>query len=398
MQLWPTSLPSNVWHTIEQVLAYVNVDATVDVTFTSILCCRLAAESTLGQSSQARKTASLSTERLNDMPRGATLRDVANKVGVSPRTVSRVVNDEGGFSEATRLKVLEAVENLGYQPNMLARGLITRRSGTVGLVGGDMTDPFFPALAERIQTEARAAGRTMFFASINSDPDRQTEVFNSLWSHAVDGVIVFPAVGTVEQLATYAQRGMPLVVVDDIVESVNVACVSFDLEGGAKAAAQHLLATGRRKIGMIGSAMSVQRTRHRERGFLQALVQAPGGHKHPEIVRVHPTVSGGEHGLRELLKRQPDLDGLFAYNDSMAIGAMRSAKSSGLRIPDDLAVVGFNDIEMSALVSPGLTTVRLDRSLLSEEATRALHELIEAPGSSPDPVVLPVDLVVREST
>ena len=137
---------------------------------------------------------------------------------MSPRTVSRVVNDEGGFSEATRVKVLEAVEDLGYQPNMLARGLITRRSGTVGLVGVDMTDPFFPAMAEGIQNEARETGRTMFFASNDGDPQRQAEVFRSLWSHAVDGVIVFPAPGSIEQLTAYARRGMPLVIVDDIVE------------------------------------------------------------------------------------------------------------------------------------------------------------------------------------
>ena len=323
---------------------------------------------------------------------------MANKVGVSARTVSRVVNNEGGFSEATRLKVLEAIEDLGYQPNMLARGLITRRSGTVGLVGVDMTDPFFPALAEGIQNEAREAGRTMFFASNNGDPHRQAEVFKSLWSHAVDGVIVFPAPGSLEQLVSYARRGMPLVIVDDIVGAPNLASVSFDLEDGATVAAQHLLATGRRTIGMIGSEVTVPRTRRRERGFLQAFEMTSMESHHPEIVRVPSTVRGGEDGLRKLLKRQPDLDGLFAYNDLMAVGAMRAAISSGYRVPDDIAVVGVNDIEMSALVSPRLTTIRLDRSRLSAEAIRVLHELIKAPGSSPDPLILPVELVVREST
>ena len=332
------------------------------------------------------------------MPTGATLRDVANRVGVSPRTVSRVVNDEGGFSEATRAKVLEAVEDLGYQPNMLARGLITRRSGTVGLVGVDMTDPFFPAMAEGIQNEARETGRTMFFASNDGDPQRQAEVFRSLLSHAVDGVIVFPAPGTVEQLAGYARRGMPLVIVDDIVEFPNLASVSFDLEDGAKQAAQHLLDTGRRTIGMIGSEITVPRTRRRERGFFGAFENAPTGTAPPDLVRVQPTVAGGTNGLQRLLERRGDLDGIFAFNDSMAVGAMRAAQSAGCRVPDDLAIVGCNDIEMSGLVSPRLTTIRLDRPRLSAEAIRVLHNLIEAPGSNPAPVVLPVELVVREST
>ncbi len=332
------------------------------------------------------------------MATGATLRDVADRVGVSPRTVSRVVNDEGGFSKATRARVLEAVEDLGYQPNMLARGLITRRSGTVGLVGADMTDPFFPAMAEGIQNEARETGRTMFFASNDGDPHRQAEVFRSLLSHAVDGVIVFPAPGTVEQLAAYARRGMPLVIVDDIVEFPNLASVSFDLEDGAHQAAQHLLATGRRRIGMIGSEVTVPRNRRRERGFLRAFEKAPTGTAPPELVREQPTVTGGSDGLKKLLERRPDLDGIFAFNDSMAVGAMRAAQSAGYRVPDDLAIVGCNDIELSGLVNPRLTTIRLDRRRLSAEAIRVLHDLIEAPGANPAPVVLPVELVVREST
>ena len=332
------------------------------------------------------------------MPRGATLRDVADRVGVSPRTVSRVVNDEGGFSEVTRVRVLEAVEDLGYQPNMLARGLITHRSGTVGLVGVDMTDPFFPAMAEGIQNAARETGRTIFFASNDGDSQRQAEVVRSLWSHAVDGVIVFPAPGTIDQLAGYARRGMPLVVVDDIVEFPNLASVSFDLEDGAVRAAQHLLATGRRRIGMIGSEITVPRTRRRERGFYQAFESPPVGAELPELVRVQPTVSGGAAGLQKLLERRPDLDGIFAYNDLMAVGAMRAAQASGYRVPDDIAIVGCNDIEMSALLNPGLTTIRLDRPRLSAEAIRVLHELIEEPTSNPTPLVLPVELVIREST
>ncbi|MDE0700497.1 MAG: LacI family DNA-binding transcriptional regulator [Acidimicrobiaceae bacterium] len=323
---------------------------------------------------------------------------MADRVGVSPRTVSRVVNGEGGFSEATRVRVLEAVEDLGYQPNMLARGLVTRRSGTVGLVGVDMTDPFFPAMAEGIQNAARETGRTMFFASNDGDSQRQAEVFRSLWSHAVDGVIVFPAPGTIDQLAGYARRGMPLVVVDDIVAFPNLASVSFDLEDGAVQAAQHLLATGRRRIGMIGSEITVPRTRRRERGFYQAFESPPVGAELPELVRVQPTVSGGAAGLQKLLERRPDLDGIFAYNDSMAVGAMRAAQASGYRVPDDIAIVGCNDIEMSALVNPGLTTIRLDRPRLSAEAIRVLHELIEAPTSNSTPLVLPVELVIREST
>ena len=332
------------------------------------------------------------------MPKEVTLRDVATQVGVSARTVSRVVNDEGGFSEATRQRVLDAVEELGYQPNMLARGLITRRSGTVGLVGGGMTDPFFPALAEGIQRKAREAGRTMFFASTDSDPVRQADVLKSLWSHAVDGVIVFPALDTIHQLAGYARRGLPVVIVDDQADAPNLACVSFDLEAGAAMASRHLLDRGRRRLGMIASSLSPPRRRNRERGFLRGLRESAADASPSEVVRVLPTVEGGEFGMGQLLDRRPSVDGVFAYNDLVAIGAMRAAKARGRRVPDDIAVVGCDDIEMSSLVTPALTTIRLDRPLLSEEVTKALNELIDDPGIPRDPVMLPVELIAREST
>ncbi|MCY3607841.1 MAG: LacI family DNA-binding transcriptional regulator [Acidimicrobiaceae bacterium] len=330
------------------------------------------------------------------MDREATLHDVAGKVGVSPRTVSRVVNDEGGYSEETRKKVMAAVEELRYRPNMVARALITKRSGTVGLVGGDMTDPFFPALAEGIQHRAREAGQTMFFASTGSDPDRQAEVLRSFWARAVDGVIVFPALDSIDQLTDYGQRGLPIVVVDDVVEAPNVACVLFDLEEGGKLAARHLLSTGRRRMGVISATVSPPRRRHRERGFLGALTETQG-HLPAVTAETDPTVSGGEAGFAELLSLMPDLDGIFAYNDLVAIGAIRAAVASGRRVPDDIAVVGCDDIEMSTYVTPALTTVRLDRARLSYEAVAALGDLIDAPGERRQPVVLPVELVARES-
>ena len=169
---------------------------------------------------------------VDDRVREATLDDVARRVGVSPRTVSRVVNNEVGISEATRQRVLAAVGELHYRPNMMARALMTKRSRTVGLVGGEMTDPFFPAVAEAVEHRAWESGRTMFFASHRNDPKRQAEMLESLWSYAVDGVIVFPAPGSIKQLRDYARRGLRIVVVDDLIRSPNVACVRFDLEAG----------------------------------------------------------------------------------------------------------------------------------------------------------------------
>ena len=324
-----------------------------------------------------------------------TLDDVAQRVGMSARTVSRVVNNEYGVAESTRKQVMEAIEELGYRPNLLARALITKRSGTVGLVGGDMTDPYFPSLAEAVHHQVSESGRTTFFACTGNDPARQDTVLRSLWSYAVDGVIVFPAPESLDQLRSYAQLGLRIVVVDDVVEAPGIACVRFDLESGARLGVRHLLDSGRRRVGMIASELSPVRRRRRERGFRAAFDEA--GRDHAAIVRSPPTVQGGEAAAASLLDLDPELDAILAYNDVMAIGAVRAVEARGRRVPDDIAVVGFDDVELSAYMRPALTTIRLDRSLLSLEVTRALHNFIDAPGDRFDPVVLPVELVVRQS-
>ena len=333
--------------------------------------------------------------RRGDLPKMATLRDVAAKVGVSPRTVSRVVNDEGGYSEETCRRILDAIKELGYRPNMLARGLITRRSRTVGLVVTDMTDPFFLTLAEIVQNRLRSHEQTMFFASSGNDPHRQSEVLESFLSHAVDGMIVFPAQNSRRQLVEGARHWVPTVVIDELIDATNIACVGFDRQAGTRLGVEHLRATGRRRIGMIGSSFASPAQRRSEESFLNVIADVPEACD--QIVRVPPTVEGGDAGLEELLQLRPDLEGVMTFNDLVAIGAVRRSRARGLSVPHDVAVIGFNDIDVSALVDPPLTTVRLDRALLAEATTAALRRLIDVPGEQLEPVVLPVELVVRQS-
>ncbi|MCE2513386.1 MAG: LacI family DNA-binding transcriptional regulator [Acidimicrobiia bacterium] len=313
---------------------------------------------------------------------------------MAPRTVSRVVNDEGGYSQATRQRILDAIEELGYRPNLLARGLITRRSGTVGLVVGNLTDPLVLALAASAQDSFREQGRSMFFASSDDDADRQGAVLQSLWSHAVEGMIVIPVGDSSRQLADYSRRGLPIVAVGSPVEARNVAGVMFDLDAGFRLAVRHLLDTGRRSIGMIGSVSSPYALCPGEEGKDEVLGASGAG---AQMVRVQPTVAGGAAGLEQLLELEPDLDGILSCNDLVAIGAVGAARARGRRVPEDIGIIGCNDIEPAALVTPSLTTIRLDAGLLAAAVAAALQGLIDEPGEQRDPVVLPVELVVRDS-
>ncbi len=321
----------------------------------------------------------------------ATLRDVAERVGVSIRTVSRVVNDEGGFSEATRARVLEAVDQLGYRPNLLARGLIKGRSGTIALVATELTDPFFPELAEGVQRAAAKFGLTLLVASSNNIADRQRDVLDSLRSHAVDGIILFPSAGTNDDVVALAADGTPTVVIDTPLTAPGLVCVTSEIARGAELATRHLLETGRRRIAMIGSSMSGSRTR--ERGYEASLPPEA-----PRIIeRSDPTAAGGIDAMRRLLARDPQIDAVFAYNDLVAIGAMKALHDAGHTVPDDVAVVGFDDIDMAGLVIPALTTVHIDRERLGREAVTQLSALWEDPSADRPPVAIPVSLEVRDS-
>jgi len=312
---------------------------------------------------------------------------------VAPRTVSRVVNDEGGYSQATRQRILDAIEELGYRPNLLARGLITRRSGTVGLVVRNLADPLVLALAASAQDSFREQGRSMFFASSDDDADRQGAVLQSLWSHAVEGMIVIPVRDSSPQLADYSRRGLPIVAVGSLVEARNATGVMFDLDAGFRLAVRHLLDTGRRSIGMIGSVSSSYALCPGEEDKDGTFGAGAGS----QMVRVQPTVEGGAAGLEQLLELKPDLDAILACNDLVAIGAVGAARARGRRVPEDIGVIGCNDIEPAGFVTPSLTTIRLDAGLFAAAVAAALQGLIDEPGEQRDPVVLPVELVVRDS-
>jgi len=324
--------------------------------------------------------------------RATTLHDVAAVVGVSPRTVSRVVNDQGGFSEATRERVMEAVRELRYRPNVMARGLITRRTHTLAFIVPALNDPFFPEVAEAVQRAAAASDLTMIFALSNDDVDFELDLLSRLEAHAPDGVIIFPSGRATDHLLQHLDRGMRVVVIDAEIDHPNASCVVSDLRAGAHLAVQRLIDRGCTKLAMISNEHSGASRGRRETGFRQSL---PNG-ADAIVSAVDPTFDGGRVAAAALIDHHPEIDGIFAYNDVVAIGAIQSLQAAGRSVPDDVAVIGCDDIAMGSVVTPSLTTIRIDGERLGSEAVRALMALVEdEPIDSPR--ILPVELVLRES-
>jgi DNA-binding LacI/PurR family transcriptional regulator len=331
------------------------------------------------------------SDRRSGARRPSTLHDVAERVGVSARTVSRVVNDEGGFSETTRRRVLDAVADLAYRPNVHARQLISGRSGSIGFLAPTLSDPFFPELAEGVQRAARAAGLMVLLSMSNGDGATQTDVLTELEGHHLQGVVVFP-VGPLDELVPFLDRGMRMVTVDTVVDHPNAAAVLADLEGGTRSAVDHLVRRGCRHLAMISHGDEPTDRRRRANAFLEAL---PDDVEHT-VLDVDATMAGGRRAAETIIELHPDVDGVFTYNDMMAIGAMQVLQTAGRSIPDDIAIIGCDDIQVAAGVLPPLSTIRIDPILLGGEAVQLLHEL-EAGARPRGPRRLPARLVLRQS-
>jgi len=328
----------------------------------------------------------------------ATIRDVARRAGVSVATVSRVVNHSAHkVSEETRRRVLEAIEELGYQPNDVARGLKKRTSHTIGLIVPDISNPFYPAIARGIEDVANAHGYAVVLCNTYEDLAKEREYLSLLRRRWADGLI-FATVGVnTKHLRWLRGHRVPVVLVARDVEGVEIDAVLVDNFRGAYLAVRHLIGLGHQRIGFIGGPRSLHVSRERHRGYLHAIADA-GIDPDPELhVEGNFRAEGGEEAMRQLLHLQPPLSAVFAANDLMAIGAMNAIKRAGFRIPEDIAVVGFDDITFASLVEPPLTTVAQPKYRMGTIAMTLLLERMEGKEDGPRKIVLDPELVVRDS-
>ena len=325
-----------------------------------------------------------------------TIADVAREAGVSSQTVSRVINNKGEISAETRKSVLAVIERLGYRPSSIARSLATSRTHTIGLSVPDIANPFWPEIARGIEDVAWERRYHVFLCNTTEAPEREEAILQLLEDKRVDGVIVAGSRLPDERLLSLLGNHPATVLVNRTLPGSQTGSVRVDARQGAILAIDHLLARGRLRIGFLAGPPASQNSRAHMSGYLAAL-EAAGHTPDPDrIIACPPTLEGGYQAVKALFDRHPNLDALYCYNDLIAIGVLQACVELGLRVPDDVAVVGYDDILLASLVTPSLTTLRVSKYAVGASAARMLFDRIQG-HVQPSELIIEPELVLRAS-
>jgi LacI family transcriptional regulator len=326
-----------------------------------------------------------------------TIRDVADLAQVSATTVSHVINQTRHVDPATRQRVTEAIAELGYRPNTLARSLRRRETRTIGLIVPDNSNPYFAELARAVEDAGFAKGYSVILCNSDMSEVKEAAYIEALLSKQVDGIILISAANRREKFSEIIQAGVPVVTVARELSDLPIDQIVTDNEQGGYLVGRHLIELGHRRIGCIAGPRDETPSADRIVGLRRALHEA--GIDLPEglVIRGDFTYESGHRVMAELLLRSPDLTAVFAANDRMAVGAMNYLWQTGRRIPDDISIIGFDDIPVAAMTCPPLTTIATPKADFARVSVSLLIERITNARREPVRVILPTRLVVRES-
>jgi LacI family transcriptional regulator len=342
----------------------------------------------------------------NAQGRPPTLHDVAARANVSKQTISRVINNKGEVSELTRQRVLEAIRELGYHPNSLARSLVTSRTLVIGLALPNIDHPFFPQIARGVEDAASEHGYSVFLCNAAGSPERELQALERLRGHRVAGVISFNSRLTDESIERAVGNAFPVMLINRELPDTRGVVIWPGYERGGYLATRHLVEIGRRRIAYLGLAYDSNVDADKFRG-LQAALHEAGLSLAPErVIRTssrqgmgfHDLAQGGYDALGRAMADGVALDAIFASNDLSAVGALRCMTSSGMRIPEDVAVIGFGGSNVSGIVTPTLSTVSMPLHAMGETAFRALLDRITHEEHAPRLVEVEPALIIRESS
>jgi len=325
------------------------------------------------------------------------IKDIARLARVSHPTVSRALQNSPLVNAKTAAKIRRIAEDAGYRPSAVARGLVTRRTRTIGLVVTTINDPFAAEVALGIEQAANDLGYSVFLANSGADPERERKVVQSLAERRVDGIVVTSSRVGAEYLPMLAELKVPMVLVNDQYPDQFVHCVMIENVEGCLAATEHLIALGHRRIAYVGDRSGYHSNTERFTGYKQALATAGiqfdaelafAGDGRPEAAI---------EAVNQLLGLRHPPTAICCYNDMTSLGALRAIRAHGLRVPEDISVAGFDDLFFAAYLEPPLTTVRQPMRRMGQMAVENLLKLMSGEGPVPQ-IRVKAELIVRGST
>lgn len=331
----------------------------------------------------------------------ATIRDIAEKAGVSITTVSLVLNGkELRIASATKKKIIQIANELNYRPNKLAVGLITKKTNTIGFIVPDISNSFFGELAKGAENEATNSNYNIILSNTNDNPDKDLEYMNILLDRGVDGIIMVPSYTSAGenskkcyQLMEQCQK--PLVLVDRIKIGGKYTSLATDHEMGGYLATKHLIENGHQKIACITGPLGILNSRLRFLGYKKALEDHKIAFRPKYVEEGNYHVEDGEKLAINLFKQ--DITAIFAFNDLMAYGVYKAASRQGLRVPEDISVIGFDDLFYSGIMEVPLTTIHQPSYEMGEAAVRKIVEFLSNQNASNENVLYKPELIIRNS-
>jgi LacI family transcriptional regulator len=327
-----------------------------------------------------------------------TIYDIAREAGVSATTVSKVINNKGRISEKTREKIMNIIEDLRYQPNLLASAMKGKSTYTIALLIPDMTNPIYAQYLKYIEEYGQKLGFSIVMCSTGSDPEKEAKHIALLRQKHVDGFIIASIFKNEEVLKQLIEEQVPIVLIALQRPELPVGSVTADDYLGGYIATEHLLSLGHRRIGIIAEVATLSGM-ERIKGYQKALMNAGIEVDESLVMTINePTIEGTEMHARKLLNTEQRPTAIFGCNDILAIGSMLAAKELGIIIPDELSVIGFDNTVMCKIVEPQLTSVAIQAHEIGRQAMELLIQQIEQKDNLKQRISLLPELVIRQST
>lgn len=327
-----------------------------------------------------------------------TIKDIARKAGVAPSVVSRALNNKYGVKSTTKDLILKLAEEMNYYPNTAARSLVTRKTETIGVMMADISEPYYSLMIKGMEYIANQTGYTLLFSNSYESIEHSRVLYKMINSERVDGlVIVGSNIQEKNFSMTLIEQKIPFVLVERNFSDPRVNCIWVDNVEGAYMATKYLIDKGHRKIAHIAGNFYNQVTLDRIEGYKKALRKAGIDYSEELVLSGNYVWQGGYENMRQVIKHHPQCTAVFAASDSMAFGALQAIAEAGLSVSNDIAVIGFDDLEFSGLTNPPLTTIRQPRYEMGQKSVEILAALLRDNMENGIKICLNPELIVRRS-